>query len=57
MNKLWHASIERPQDGRWILIFYSTTKTPTLILAHKCVGVLDGAIWAYVQDLLKADLK
>lgn len=57
MSKLWHTSIDKPQDGRWILVFYSATKTPTLTLAHKCVGLLNGAIWAYVQDLLKADMK
>lgn len=53
MNKVWHSTLDAPVAGRWILVFYSPTKTPTVVLSHKCMRVMDGAIWAYVQDLLK----
>lgn len=50
---MWHNSDDKPDDGRWILVFYPLTKTPTVVKSDRCVELMNGCVWAYVQELLK----
>lgn len=52
---IWHKFTEKPQKGRWVLTFYPPTKTPSLHMAHDCIEIMAGCVWAYVQDLLKVE--
>lgn len=52
MNSIWHDSTVRPVSGRMILIYNPASRTPTMTVAHDCVRIMSGTIWAYVWDLL-----
>ena len=37
MTEIWHLFNQRPDNGRWVLIYSRATKTPSVIKMAECI--------------------
>ena len=54
MTEIWHFFNQRPDNGRWVLIYSRATKTPSVIKMAECITFGPDCVWAYLQDILYA---